>query len=317
MTSLPDETVRHLRGVLTWPTDPAGRYQALDVVGQGGMGIVYRAMDTVLGREVALKALRPELAEAAFADRLKREARILARLEHPGVVPIHDAGVLQDGRVFYVMKLVRGVRLDEYLAGGTRGEALRHVLRLLETVEFAHAQGIIHRDLKPSNVMVGAFGEVIVLDWGIARLLAVEEPERAGRSREAAGVEAVTSPGMVLGTPGFMAPEQAGEAAAADQRADVFALGRILQVIAMPGELPRPLQSIIARATAERREERYPSVAELAADVARFLDGGPVAAHRESFWEVLGRLWLKYQTAILLVLAYLAMRLLFLVWRGL
>jgi serine/threonine-protein kinase len=317
MTSLPDDTVAHLRRLLGWPMVAGGRYQALDVVGQGGMGVVYRATDQVLGRDVALKVLRPDVADDTLADRLRREARILAHLEHPGVVPIHDAGVLEDGRVFYVMKLVRGVRLDEFTAGRTRGETLRLFVRLLDTIGFAHSQGVIHRDLKPSNIMVGAFGEVIVLDWGIARLLAAEEPARASRSRELAGAEAVTSPGMVLGTPGFMAPEQAGGAAAADQRADVFALGMILQVIALPGGVPRPLQSIIARATAKRPEERYPSVADLAAEVARFLDGGPVAAHRESVWERVGRLYFKYQTAILLVLAYLTLRLLFLVWRGL
>jgi serine/threonine protein kinase len=166
--------------------------------------------------------------------------------------------------------------------------------------------------------MVGAFGEVIVLDWGIARMLATAEPAPANDGREIIGVDSVTSAGMVLGTPGFMAPEQAsGVAGEVDQRADVFALGAILRVIAAPGGTPRPLLSIIARATAVRRDERYPSVLDLAADVTRFLDGGSVAAHRESISERVGRLYLRYQTAILLVLAYLTMRLLFLVWRGL
>ena len=320
MTGLPDETIRHLRRALAWPEVGGERYLPIEPIGQGGMGVVYRAMDRVLGREVALKVLRPELADEALEERLRREARILARLEHPGIVPVHDAGVLADGRVYYVMKLVHGVRLDEFTRTATRGEALRLFLRLLDTIAFAHAQGIVHRDLKPSNIMVGSYGEVLVLDWGIARVLGapdVADSVPAGDS-VAAGAEPATRPGLVLGTPGFMAPEQArGENAGLDHRADIYALGRLLAEVATRGGRSRPLESIVGRATAPSPGDRYATAADLARDIVRLLDGGPVSAHREGSLERLGRLYQRYQTPILLVLAYLTMRLLFLVFRRL
>ena len=169
--------------------------------------------------------LRPELADDLSAKRLRREAGILARLEHPGVVPVHEVGRLADGRLFYVMRLVRGSRLDEFVRDAALAMRLRIFLRIRETMSFAHAQGVIHRDLKPSNVMVGAFGEVLVLDWGIARLL--EQRAGTGGSRPERempagppGADADTAAGTVLGTPGFMSPEQAqGDLARVDARA--------------------------------------------------------------------------------------------------
>ena len=133
-----------------------------------------------LDRDVALKVLARRPRRRQAAARLEREAQILARLEHPGIVPVHDAGMLADGRVFYVMKLVRGERLEEARTGAPIAEALRLFLRVCETVGFAHAHGVVHRDLKPSNIMVGPFGEVLVLDWGIAR---VRRSPDDGRSR--------------------------------------------------------------------------------------------------------------------------------------
>jgi serine/threonine-protein kinase len=260
-----------------------------------------------------------------LADRLAREAGILARLEHPGIVPVHDAGELADGRVFYVMKLVRGERLDRFAAARPLGEVLRVFLRVCEAVGFAHAQGVIHRDLKPANLMVGDFGEVLVLDWGIAKVTGTAVAERgpgaeAGIEGQAApggeSPDVTTAAGTVLGTPGFMAPEQArGEGDLVDARSDVFGLGVVLRSLSGT-PIPRPLGSVITRATAPDPDQRYASAAELAADVARFLDGVPVLAHRETVAERLGRLYLKYQTPIILVLSYLAMRLLFLAWRG-
>jgi serine/threonine-protein kinase len=281
------------------------------------MATVYRASDRALGREVALKVLKPEASTGALAERLRREARILARLEHPGIVPLHDAGTLADGRVFYVMKLVRGVRLDEWAAAVVRSEVLRVFLRVCEAVGFAHARGVIHRDLKPANIMIGAFGEVLVLDWGIARITdeaegaetadEVEQPDQAGG----------TAAGTILGTPGFMAPEQAnGEVHLIDARTDVYALGTILEAIASREDNPRPLKAVWERATAMSPDHRYQNVEELAADVARYLDGLPVLAHRETLFERAGRLYTRYQTPIVLVLTYLTMRLLFLVARG-
>ena len=143
--------------------DVAGtRYELISVLGRGGMGVVYLARDTVLDREVALKIV--EQPSGAV-----NEARILARLEHPGIVPVHDFGEFPDGRLFYAMKRVRGDRLDRWMASGRDlSERLGVFLRVCEAVAFAHARGVIHRDLKPENVMVGEFGEVLVLDWGLA-----------------------------------------------------------------------------------------------------------------------------------------------------
>ncbi len=329
MSRLSDDTLAHLRRILEWPEVPGDRYEVVDVAGQGGMGTVYRARDRVLDREVALKVLRPEMASDTLADRLRREARVLARLEHPGVVPIHDAGTLTDGRVFYVMKLVRGARLDAFAAGAALNEVLRAFLRVCETVGFAHVRGVIHRDLKPANIMVGPFGEVLVLDWGIARVSGqghkadgadkadeADEADRADREDTPPGTGG-TAAGTVLGTPGFMAPEQAqGDVGLVDERTDVYALGAILRAVA-GAKVPRPLASVWAKACAIDPGQRYASAAELADEITRFLDARPVLAHRETVPERLGRLYIKYQTPIILVLTYLAMRLLFLATRGL
>ena len=331
--SLSDAAVRHLQQVLGDPTPPGGRYEIGAVVGQGGMGTVYLTRDCLLDREVALKVLRADVATPEAAARIRREARILARLEHPGIVPVHEVGTLADGRVYYVMKLVRGEPLETVVRGSSLPEVLRLFLRACETVAFAHANGVIHRDLKPSNIMVGAFGEVLVLDWGIARVVGDPEPARraaadAAKPDEelsadpASAPETDTSPGTILGTPGFMAPEQAQSwLDLVSPRTDVYALGAILRhlvgLTAPSGGVPRPLASIWNRAMRVDAAERYPAATDLAAEVTRFLDGAPVEAHRETLAERAGRHFRRYQTAIILVLTYLAIRLLFLALRGL
>ncbi len=153
------------------------------------------------------------------------EAKILARLEHPSIVPIHDLGTAPDGAVWYVMKRIDGEGLDRAADPLSLPERLRLFLRICDAVSFAHAHGVIHRDLKPSNVMVGAFGEVLVMDWGIAKILG----ERNDQSPLAVSAgQGQTGAGRRLGTPGFMAPEQErGEADSIDARTDVFALGAI------------------------------------------------------------------------------------------
>jgi len=328
--TLPENVVAHLQEVLRAPDPPGERYMLHEPVGQGGMGTVYRASDRALGRDVAVKVLRGDVADAEAAVRLEREARILARLEHPGIVPVHDVGTLRDGRVYYVMKLVRGQRLQDFARGAGRSDVLRVVLRVCETVGFAHAHGVVHRDLKPANIMVGAFGEVLVLDWGIARVVGVGPapdctvpPPSPVSSQEAAAPprDPETAPGTVLGTPGFMAPEQArGQPGLVDARTDVYGLGAILRAVVVGDtdgrDVPRPLAAIWTRAVSPEPGARYPSAADLASDITRFLDGQPVTAYREPFTERAGRLFRKYQTAIILVLTYLAVRLLFLVMRG-
>src|SRR5262245_33809242 len=164
-----DSALRRLRDAADAPDLTGTKYEIVGRIGQGGMGTVYRARDRELGREVALKVVRLPEGAPDIAARMMREARTLARLEHPGIVPVHDVGTLGDGRVFYAMKLVRGAPLDQLGPTGL-AERLRIVERVCEAVAFAHAHGVIHRDLKPQNVMVGPFGEVLVMDWGVAKI---------------------------------------------------------------------------------------------------------------------------------------------------
>jgi serine/threonine protein kinase len=267
------------------------------------MGAVYRVRDTALERDVAMKVLSGA-ADPASRSRLEAEARVLAQLEHPGLVPVHDVGALPDGRMFYVMKLVHGERLDGLSRQAmTLSERLRLIVRVADAVAFAHARGIVHRDLSPGNIMVGAFGEVLVLDWGLAT-----------STRDASG------PGVVVGTPGFMAPEQAG--GLADARSDVYAIGALLAWLTStadgrPERLPRPLRSILDKARAAPPADRYEDAAALSADLVRFLDGAAVAAHRETVHERVIRFARRYRVAILLVVGYLVMRIALLWYRGL
>ena len=316
MTGLRDSAVERLRRMATWPEFVTERYEAVEEIGRGGMGTVYRARDHELGREVAIKVPHGEGASAT-ERRLEAESRILARLEHPGIIPIHDAGRLADGRVFYVMKWVRGSTLRELLAAGaSTTELLRIFERLCEPVAFAHDAGIIHRDLKPENVMIGAFGEVLVMDWGVAK----EQGAFAAPGRPAGGV-AGTEDGDVIGTRGFMPPEQArGEGDRVDARADVYSLGAILYWMLSREEpsgagaplekrgIPKPLRAICARAMNAHPDSRYASVSALAEDVARFRAGDATEAHPETLVEHAWRLCRTYRTAILLVLGYIVMR---------
>jgi serine/threonine protein kinase len=291
-----DSALAHLRDVADWP-DLGERYEITGRVGRGGMGSVYTAVDRTLGRDVAVKVLGGARSDPTAASRLLREARILARLAHPGIVPVHDAGVLADGRVFYVMKLVRGNRLSEAIPPeASISHRLELFLRICDAVSFAHAHGIVHGDLKPENIMLGPFGEVLVLDWGVAAWLSGSRDDR-----------------VIAGTPGFMPPEQAAGERTVDARADVYALGALVEAMLL-APLARPLAAIARRARAARRDERYASVAALADDIGRFRDGESVDAYRETLLERSGRFYTRYRVPILLVVAYMIMRLVLLLW---
>ncbi len=298
--TLKDAALDRLRDVVRTPDLSGTRYRLVGPIGSGGMGAVFEVEDEMLARRLALKVVDVPLDDGAPAEALLEEARVLARLEHPGLVPVHDAGRLLDGRAFYAMKLVRGKSLDAALASlTTLPERLRLFLRVCEPVAFANASRVIHCDLKPSNVMVGPFGEVLVLDWGLARFLAARES------------------GNASGTPGFMAPEQAA-GGPVDQRADVYGLGALLDAILRVSPAPpRPkaLEAIVSRAMAQDRDERYPDVPALAADVTRLLDGDRVEAHAEGLLERAGRLLRRHRVAVGLVAAYLLTRGLFLLFR--
>ena len=309
-----------LTGMLRAPDLSGTRYEILGELGRGGMGIVYLARDTPLDREVALKIVDRGAAgtRSDSPDALAHEARILARLEHPGIVPVHDFGELPDGRVYYAMKRVRGDRLDRWLAAAQDlAERLAVFLRICDAVAFAHAHAVVHRDLKPENVMIGEFGEVLVLDWGIARTQNREpknqnpEPENENPEPENENPERRTpNAEPVAGTPEYMPPEQRA-GAPVDHRADIYALGVMLQALGGPASVA----AIAAKARDDDPIRRYQSVQELAADVQRFLSGRAVGAHREPLVDRLQRLYRRHRVPILLVLTYLAVRVL-LLWLG-
>ncbi len=260
MDYLPDSVIHHLREAVALPDFSATRYELIGETAHGGMGTVYAGHDKQLGRRVALKVLNILDTEGQAAVRMAEEARILARLEHPGIVPIHDLGTLP-----------------------------------------------IHRDIKPENIMVGQFGEVLVLDWGVAK---VTDLARAFSSGSAAA-DSQTAGGTVIGTRGYMSPEQAaGNVDQVDARSDIYSLGLTLAALVPPLPAPKRLRAIWQKAASPERTLRYANVLELSADVERFLSGEPVDAYHESIVERLGRLVTHNQTLVLLVSAYLAMRVL-------
>src|ERR1700682_4667415 len=225
MKFLSDRALERLCDAADLPDLSGTHYRLLDRVARGGMGVVYTAEDERLQRRVALKVLDLPGAAGDLANRLIREARVLARLEHPGIVPVHDVGTLADGRVFYTMKFVEGHRLDKHIESvASTPDRLRVFLRICDAVAFAHARGVLHRDLKPANMMVGAFGEVLVMDWGLAKILREQSAEASEDDRNATILHApqasdsaadrtqatqINGQGTVLGTPGYMSPEQA------------------------------------------------------------------------------------------------------------
>ena len=301
MKFLSDSALERLRRAADTPETAGTRYAIQGELGRGGMGTVYEAHDSVLDRPVALKVLTLGEGDPAAAERMLKEARVMAGLEHPGIVPVHDAGTLPDGRVYYAMKLVRGELLASWAAGRPLPDRLRAFQKVCEAAAFAHARGVIHRDLKPGNVMIGSFGEVLVLDWGVSH-----------RREEPAEPE-----GIVLGTRAYMAPEQAaGRTDLVTERTDVHALGAILASLlgdeASPAQ--KALDSVAAKAMSPEPADRYRGAAELAAEVERYLDGGVPAAHRETLPERARRFADRHRTAIVLVLAYLAVRVLLLLF---
>jgi serine/threonine-protein kinase len=303
--------------------DPTGRYTDLGVLGAGGMGEVRRVLDNRLNRVLAMKIIRPE--RILLHERFVEEAQITAQLQHPAIIPVHDLGTLPDGRLFFTMKEVKGRTLTRLFAEDN--QTLRQLVAVLqraaEGVGYAHARGVLHRDLKPSNIMAGAYGEVLVLDWGLTKLnevpagmpsiasadeLIITHTTRSGEAR--------TEYGVVLGTPRFMSPEQAmGQLDSMTPRSDVYSLGCVLYnmltgespyahevtpVLAvrrkdpkpiphrlggkLTGAVPAELRDICNRAMARTAAERFANGTEFAQALSNWLDG---AQKREQAMRVL------------------------------
>jgi len=277
---LSDRMLQHLQDVAEMPHFDGDRYINLRRVGSGGMGTVFCADDTLLNRKVAIKV------QTADVGQRTAEAHVVASLEHPGIVPVHDLGTLEDGRIWYAMKFVDGETLAQVAQRASLPRLLNIVRQTCDAVAFTHARGVVHRDLKPQNIMVGSFGETLVMDWGVARM--------------------ITDAADSAGTPGYSAPEQLA-GAPPDPRADVYALGQVLAFVSGK-QVPRALNAIIAKASALDPADRYPDAAALGDDLARWLDGLAVEAHRETPVEVVARWLSNNKTIAAMVAAYIAMR---------
>jgi len=277
---LSDRMLQHLQDVAEMPHFDGDRYINLRRVGSGGMGTVFCADDTLLNRKVAIKV------QTADGGQRTAEAHTVASLEHPGIVPVHDLGTLEDGRIWYAMKFVDGQTLAQVAQTASLPRLLNIVRQTCDAVAFAHARGVVHRDLKPQNIMVGSFGETLVMDWGVARM--------------------ITDAADSAGTPGYSAPEQLA-GAPPDPRADVYALGQVLAFVSGK-HVPRALNAIVAKASALNPADRYPDAAALGDDLARWLDGLAVEAHRETPIEVVARWLSNNKTIAAMVAAYIAMR---------
>lgn len=315
----------------------ASRYQPLEVVGRGGMGEVLVVHDRQLGRDVALKRLCdprgavdghggevaprttftsdsgsrvPGVPASDALARFRREAWVTARLEHPAIVPLYDAGTTTDGAPFYTMRLIHGqslaLALRDAHSSVDRQALLRNVLAVVQAMAYAHSHGILHRDLKPENIMVGPFGETLIIDWGLAGFVgdAIEAAVAAGVADQAAATGAV-------GTPGYMSPEQAA-GGGLDERSDVWALGAILAEVITgtrfvrgrsTTDMPKALRAIVVKCTADTPRLRYRDASELYDDLARFMDGRRVAAHEYSTWELAQRLVRRLRVPLLVFAA--------------
>jgi WD40 repeat protein len=313
----------------TLPVVDPSRYAIAGELAHGGIGRILRARDLRLDRPVAIKEL---LAPAPNTEpRFVAEALVTARLQHPSIVPVYEAGRWPGGEPFYSMKLVSGRSLAEAIAERKTLEErlalLPHVLAVAEAMAYAHSEHIIHRDLKPANVLVGDFGETVVIDWGLAKELSREQgPEPGEAPATTAALDgALTHVGAVMGTPAYMPPEQAA-GRPVDERADVYALGAILyhllagtrpydgrtseQVLQRVVEGPPPplsqrqkyipvdLLAIVTKAMAREPSERYATARELAEDLRRFQTGQIVGAYQYSRMELLRRFVRRYRAVV-------------------
>ncbi|MFN0251064.1 MAG: WD40 repeat domain-containing serine/threonine protein kinase [Kofleriaceae bacterium] len=323
---------------------PDNAYAIGDEIARGGMGKILSARDRRLRRDIVIKVVR-----AGHVDpRFEREALITARLQHPSIVRVYEAGLLGDGRAFYAMERVRGRSLEKIVDESANVQArlalLPHAIAVADAIAYAHSEGVLHRDLKPSNVLIGPFGETVVIDWGLAKDLrageGAESLDPSSPSASSSGSGAVsargsdsssavlTQIGSVLGTPSFMAPEQA-RGDASDERTDIYALGALLYtllsgvpphrgrtteevlesvsagrrvpLVEREPTLPPELVTIVERAMALRAADRYQGAKELADDLRAFAAGKLVASHQYSLWRLVRRFVARHKLSVAVV----------------
>lgn len=325
MTDLSNRKLEQLRSLVELPDLTGTKYQLLERIAAGGMGTVFLVHDTELDRKVALKLLTLPDSSGQLAQRMLREAKIVAQLEHPAIVPIHDVGTLADGRIYYVMKFVSGVTLAQYRKSvSALPELLRLFQKIADAVAFVHAHHILHRDLTPANIMVGQFGEVLVLDWGLAAITGTKDDTMLvpnGDKPVSAELQPITATGAVMGTPAYISPEQAsGDLSRVDQSSDIYSLGAILYYLLTaqhpststttgklvpPREcdssIPKRLEAVCLKCLEPDKAGRYASASDLSTDLSRYLDNEPVTAYKDSIWEIASR-WAGRNKVILFIL---------------
>ncbi len=322
--------------------EQGGRYRRRGELGRGGMGRVLLVFDEQFGREIALKELLAQAendgsgagVSVGVVARFLREARVTGQLEHPGIVPVHELGRRADGSLYYTMQRIRGRSLTSKLAEAQtmaqRLELLIHFRHVCEAMAYAHSRGVVHRDLKPDNVMVGEFGETLIVDWGLAKVRGEDDPRGADISQRleiaALGGAASTIDGHAIGTPAYMSPEQArGDLPQIDERSDVWGLGAMLfelltgrpphtgekavevlqkviddrppRVRDVEPKAPPELAAIADRALLRDPSSRYPGAEALAAEIRAFQDGARVHAYEYSSLETLRRFVAKNRAA--------------------
>ena len=319
------------------------KYDLSGEVSRGGMGIILSARDTGIGRDVAMKVILSGWQESReFYERFIREAQVQGRLEHPNICPVHELGADDEDRPYFTMKMVHGYSLADMIkqarekAGARDSKRLTEILniflKICDGMAYAHSQGIIHRDLKPDNIMVGDFGEVYVMDWGLAKILGAEEDNFQNGlvidDQPGPHDTMKTMTGSVIGTPSYMPPEQAkGLVELMDERSDIYSLGALLyELLALrapfdgddawevlsriPKQIPPPpsaneaamdispeLDSIIMKCLSKNKLDRYQSVQKLKEEIELFLSGRPVGAMEYSLWQVAVK-WISRNRAL-------------------
>ena len=347
LPELPEEPEPTSEGAIELTDAPppvvADRYERRHPLGSGGMGEVWRVFDRTLRRTVALKVIRSQLTAKELLARFEEEAQVTAQLQHPGIIPVHDYGQLDDGRVWFTMKEVQGRTLEDLLqevhrawrlgrdateSGFTFRRMLESFLRVVETMAYSHSRGVVHRDLKPSNIMIGAYGEVLVLDWGLAKLVGATEQVPADEAPVDLGPDQnrQTKVGAITGTPAYMSPEQAqGDSYDAGPGSDVYSLGatlydllcerpprmaqtpkKLVLQVAMGTRFPSPrdvsdgppfdeeLERICLKSLEQEAADRYPDAGAMALDLAKWLDD---AQKRERAMAFVEASWAKLRVS--------------------